>query len=239
MLYLDPILYISYYQYRKRRRNSFSMLHKGRLETLCDAVFAIVMTLMILSLAVPEGIPHSEVDAVLPQKLLELLPRFENYIISFFVLGIYWVMHQIQFKYINNVDRTLIWINIVFLVFVTLIPFATQIIMSYPDHRLPLILYCLNLFIVGIIIYIHWIYATGSSRLADESLDASFRLRTSRIILIGPAIFLVCMIAAFYNVRTALTMIYLVPVLSLVFRNYPKVAYLKSKIADKVVKNNK
>lgn len=239
MLYLDPILYASYYQYRKVKGSTFMPLGKGRLETLCDAVFAIVMTLMILSLVVPEGISDTSVDSVLPQKLMELLPRFENYFISFIVLGIYWVMHQIQFKYINSADRTLIWINIVFLVFVALIPFVTAVMMSYPDHKLPLIIYCLNLFIIGITVYVHWIYATANCRLTDKDLDPVFRERTARLILIGPAIFMVCMAAAYYDVRVALTLIYLVPILSTLFRNYPKMAYLKDKIASKISKNNK
>src|SRR5207253_480116 len=69
--------------------------------------------------------------AELPLKLLALWPKFLSYLISFVILGVYWVGHHIQLSFIRQVDRPLLWINILFLLWVALVPFFTALLSEY------------------------------------------------------------------------------------------------------------
>src|SRR5260370_42083933 len=89
-------------------------LSKNRVETLVDGVFAIAMTLLIFNIKVPE-LPGGGKDPDLNRRLLALWPQFTSYAITFVMLAIYWVGHHNQFHFIRRVDRSLLWLNILFL----------------------------------------------------------------------------------------------------------------------------
>jgi TMEM175 potassium channel family protein len=93
-------------------------ISRDRIITLTDAVLAIVMTLLVLEIVVPELSP-AEVTTELPKRLLELLPVVGSYATSFIILGLFWVAHDDQFHYIKRANRTLLWITIFYLSFIT------------------------------------------------------------------------------------------------------------------------
>jgi uncharacterized membrane protein len=206
-------------------------LSKYRIEALTDGVFAIVMTLMILSLKLPEDIPGHLFATDIKNHLLLLLPKLENYAISFIVLGVYWIRHQSQFNIINYANRILLWINIVFLMFVALIPFTTSFMMHYPNVQLPLILYGSNLSLIGLLLYLHWKYATSNFRLIDKDVSIEYINKSSRLTLAAPIIFLFSIAVSFFSIRLSITMMYLVPIVYIVYRNYVKV--IKPKVKSK------
>jgi uncharacterized membrane protein len=102
-------------------------MDRSRLEAFSDGVFAVAITLLALDLAVagPEG--HGS----LADQLLEKWPAFLAYLISFFMIGIIWVNHHALVRQITKVDRTLLFLNLVLLLFVVLIPFSTAIVADY------------------------------------------------------------------------------------------------------------
>jgi uncharacterized membrane protein len=206
-------------------------LSKYRIEALTDGVFAIVMTIMILELKFPEDIPGHTFPADIQNYLLLLLPKLENYAISFVVLGIYWIRHQIQFNTIKFADKGLIWINIIFLMFVALIPFTTSFMMNYPGFQLPIILYSSNLTIIGFLLFIHWLYATYNFKLIDKNVNSLYIKRTSKLNLLAPVVFILTIIISFFNLRISLTLMYTVPIIYIIFRNYSKV--FKPRIAKR------
>ena len=110
-----------------RQRRLFGRGHDtGRIEYFSDAVFAIAMTLLVLDIRLP---------AVEPDKLwpaiLDLWPQFFAYALSFLVLALNWVFHHRKFRVIRSYDGGLIWINLVFLLFVALLPFPTSVLSEY------------------------------------------------------------------------------------------------------------
>jgi uncharacterized membrane protein len=76
-------------------------ISKSRIESLTDGVFAIVMTLLVLEIAVPQ-LSHSEVAVELTKELLELWPVLLSYATSFIILGFFWIAHDDQFHYIKR-----------------------------------------------------------------------------------------------------------------------------------------
>ncbi len=116
-------------------------MDRSRLEAFSDGVFAVAITLLALNLAV-EGYGHGHLQDQLHAKW----PAFLAFLISFFMIGIVWVNHHALVKSIAKVDRMLLFLNLVLLLFVVLIPFATATEASYfprndMDAQLAMVLY--------------------------------------------------------------------------------------------------
>ena len=139
-----------------------------RLGALSDGVFAVAMTLLVLEIHVPAlGANHpSNLD--LWNALLPLWPRFLTYLLSFLTLGIFWNGQQTQLTYMARADRHLAWIHIGFLATVALMPFSTSLLAEYITVPLALVLYWLNIAIIGTILYAGWAYAWRAGLTSDE-----------------------------------------------------------------------
>jgi uncharacterized membrane protein len=99
---------------------------RSRLEAFSDGVFAVAITLLALNLAVA-GLGHGS----LLHQLGGDWSKFVAYLISFFMIGIVWVNHHVLVRGIAVVDRTLLFLNLVLLLFVVMIPFATATVAVY------------------------------------------------------------------------------------------------------------
>jgi uncharacterized membrane protein len=105
-------------------------MDRSRLEAFSDGVFAVAITLLALNLTVA-GPGHGR----LIDQLYNKWPAFLAYLISFFMIGIVWVNHHAMVRSITKVDRLLLFLNLVLLLFVVLIPFATSTEASYFPHN--------------------------------------------------------------------------------------------------------
>jgi uncharacterized membrane protein len=100
----------------------------GRLEAFSDGVFAVAITLLALNLALGGPGPH---QPTLAAKLTIAWPAFAAYAVSFATIGIIWVNHHALFRNFSQIDRTLMFVNLLLLFFVVSIPFATSTIAAY------------------------------------------------------------------------------------------------------------
>ncbi|MDZ4711514.1 MAG: TMEM175 family protein [bacterium] len=195
-----------------------SLLPKNRLETLTDGIFAITMTLIILDLKTPENIPYNLAEQELPEILVNLLPSIEAYAISFIILGVFWLRHQIQFKYIRSTNRMLLSVNMIFLLLIGFVPFTVGIMMRYPLIVLPFRIYVINLILISIVMTYQWILIGKSKKIS--AIDISQKHRKTFLILtsIPIFIFILSYIISFINLRAAFFIIYLDPIFYLVYR---------------------
>jgi uncharacterized membrane protein len=108
-----------------------------RVVALSDGVFAIVVTILVLEIAVPEGLSEQS----LRQVLEELRPTLVAWMVSFLITGMFWVAHRDLFSRVRSVNRDLVWLNLLFLLPVSLIPFAASVLGKYPDEPIALHLY--------------------------------------------------------------------------------------------------
>jgi uncharacterized membrane protein len=97
-----------------------------RLETFSDGVFAVAITLLVLGLSVTTTHPGH-----LAHALGNEWPHYATYVVSFLTIGIIWMNHHAQFDRIDHADRTLMVLNLILLMFVTLIPFPTGLLATY------------------------------------------------------------------------------------------------------------
>jgi uncharacterized membrane protein len=105
-------------------------MDRGRLEAFSDGVFAVAITLLALDLAVP--VPGQE---ALGRQLVSHWPSFAAYGVSFLTIGIIWVNHHTLFRNFADVDRTMLFLNLLMLFFVVTIPFATATMAAYLRSR--------------------------------------------------------------------------------------------------------
>ena len=120
-----------------------------RIEAFSDGVFAIVMTLLVFELKVPEMVSGAA-DIALLDALVKLWPKLLSFVLSFVIVGIYWVAHHHIFHYISRTDRTLLWLNNLFLMFVAFIPFPTALMGTYIGVPIAVVPYGLTLIATGL-----------------------------------------------------------------------------------------
>ncbi len=178
-------------------------LGKTRIEALTDGVFATLMTVLVLTLALPSSPPSGE---TLPHELVGLLPRLLAYAMSFVVLGVYWVGHHNLFHYVKSTDWVFLWLNVLLMMSVGVIPFSTSILGANLSRRSAVILYGFNLSLAGLALYLIWWYATRNHRLVDHGIDPHVVVSAKRRILVGPTINIV-----------AIGMAFIAPIISVAF----------------------
>jgi len=181
-----------------------------RVLALSDGVIAIVITLLVLDLTVP-SVPRDQQLALLPGAIARQWPEFLGFVLSFFVVGFYWVLHRRTFVYIERHDRGVVYLNLCFLLLVAFVPYATSLFTTYPG-RFGTPFLSVVLALTGLSLAALWIYADRS-----EVLEAGLRSRTVQIqaarFLASPAVFvLAAVVGWFVPVAGMLTWFLLVPI---------------------------
>ncbi len=145
-----------------------------RILSLSDGVFAFAITLLVLGLAVP-SLSHNEArtSVNLIEALSGEVTAFYSYGISFFVIGIWWFAHHRLFRYIKRYDSTLMWRNLFFLLFITIIPFQTQLLAQYGDIQIAVVIYDASQVLGGIALSAVWRHATKKHLVVEGSLTAN------------------------------------------------------------------
>ena len=121
-------------------------MEKNRLEAFSDGVLAIIITIMVLELKVPQGAQFSE--------LSPLIPVFSTYVLSFIYVGIYWNNHHHLFQITRRVSASILWSNLHLLFWLSLFPFATAWMGENRLAPAPTAVYGVVLLSAGIAYYI-------------------------------------------------------------------------------------
>jgi uncharacterized membrane protein len=190
---------------------SIAGLGKSRVEALTDGIFATVMIVLVLSLSVPV-ISASLVSSELGIDLTSLVPIVLSYIISFVVIGVYWVGHHAVFHFIRRTNRVLIWLNMLFLLCVGFIPFSAALIGRYPLQQITSVIYGLNLIAASLTLYVVFWYSTTHRRLMDKNFHEHMRILARRRLLVGPLVYLVAILVSFVDTRISLALYATTPI---------------------------
>ena len=186
-------------------------MEKSRIAALVDGIFAVAMTLLVLDLKLPEGLKMSS-DAEVWRQLLELTGRFSIYTLSFIVLGTFWIGHHSLFHFVRKVNRGLLWLNLLFLLFITLLPFSTNLLSGHTNLQIPIVVYGINLLLISSVSLLQLGYLAHHAELSHDQLTpswiANIRRRTSI-----PVVIVVASIAiSFYKPNFALSTYWLLMV---------------------------
>ncbi len=196
-----------------------SSLH--RLSGLSDGIFAVAMTLLVLALAVPT-INEASTDSDLWRALLKLMPGIVTYFMSFLTLGIFWVGQQTQLSQLERSNRDYTWINLAFLLFVTLVPFSTNLLANHYALKLALIEYWLNILVLGVLILAGAEYA-GRAGLFNPANKGMILRAVRRRVYIAQSLYLLATILCVIDTRLSIGLIVLI---QLNYAIAPRVAFL-------------
>jgi uncharacterized membrane protein len=174
-----------------------------------DAVIAIAITLLALDLKLPEVDPNTALLEV-PRQLTALRPTFITFLISFVVIGIYWISHHRYFAYIRRYDVRLMVLNLMFLFFIVCMPFVANLLGRYTSVPIVLILYSLAVAALGISMSLIWWYASRNHFIADE-LDADAIRMVKVRLYAAPLMFLLAIPFAFISSTAVILVWWLSP----------------------------
>ncbi len=144
----------------------------GRVEAFSDGVLAIAITLLVLDLRVPV---RDTLQGTLAHALARNWPAFAAYVTSFLVIGIIWINHHAVFQLIGRVDRMLLFLNLILLMFVAAIPFTTSLLAEYltagRDARTAAVVYSGVMLAMAIAFSILYAWAATRPALLREGVD--------------------------------------------------------------------
>ena len=182
-----------------------------RIEALSDNIFDVAMTLLVLDLRIPA---HAEGASVWPYVAL-LWHHMRTFAVSFFIVGLYWVLHHHVFIFVKRSDRTLLWLNLLFMLFVVVTPFSAGLLGAFDDSRTAIAVYGANISLLGISLLAIWWYATHDHRLIDAKLPRTLiRLEAVRMMIL-PAICALAVALSFANTTASIAIFVLAPFLYL------------------------
>ena len=140
----------------------------ARLVGFCDGIFAIAITLLVFNLRIPHL--SSTSDGRLFQAIVDMVPNFVTYILSFLLIAVFWFIHHHMFNHIQRVDNVFIWLNVFYLLGVSFLPFPSSLLGAYSDETFPLIFYICSMSYVGFMLLAMWGYASHRHRLIENNL---------------------------------------------------------------------
>lgn len=154
-------------------------MNKNRIEAFSDGVIAIIITIMVLELKIPELGDHFT-DQEVWKALLSLLPKVMSYLLSFVVVAILWINHHSLFDKIPYSDSKLVWYNAFLLFSMSLIPLPTAFIAEHPTLYQASMFYGIIMFLTGLAFYLMRRYIEVKAKLLpyNKTVQRSNQLTT-------------------------------------------------------------
>jgi uncharacterized membrane protein len=206
------------------------MTGPGRTEAFSDGVFAIAITLLVLNLKVPD------MNQGLISGLLEQWPAYATYALTFLSIGTIWVNHHWIFDRLRQVDKPLVYLNLIFLMAVSGLPFPTAILSKYlmagHDEQIAVAIYGGNMAFLGAAFGTMWLHAFRSRYLVHTEIPLRNAWSILVRLMVGVPICLLAIGVAFFNARFSL-LIY--GVLAVYYAVLPIPGQSKSAIVDSIV----
>lgn len=195
-----------------------------RMILFSDAVFAIAITLLVIEIKVPV-LPHGDVHAF-REAMVEKIPEFFGFFLSFCVIGQFWVSHHRLFGYITAYDNGLLWLNLHMLFWIALVPFSSGLNSHFGGMNAVWMWYSFNMFMIAMSLYFIWRYISNSRRnlswiASDPRIKKMASVRSLTIALIFLAGLLLCLPGSSYLFwPSRLVYILMFPAMRLISRRY-------------------
>ncbi len=175
----------------------------ARVEAFSDGVFAVAITLLVLNLHVTAA--PGQLAAALGREW----PYYATYVVSFLTIGIIWMNHHAQFERIVRADRTLMVLNLLLLMFVTLIPFSTGLLAKYldtaSDQQAAAATYAASLLAMALSFFATYLWGTRAKLFSEQVLARHARYLIARNSA-GLAVYVLAIAMAFVNATVSLAL---------------------------------
>jgi uncharacterized membrane protein len=174
-------------------------MSKNRIETLVDGIFAIAMTLLVLDLAVPHlNAPLSNI--IIQNALYGLLPSFISLVVSFVLLAVFWNIHHRIYSQIKSVNTTLLWVNVIWLLFIVLVPFSASLNGDYGNFTISGVIFNINMLGIALVLFLN-VYIINRSDFLHENADMAQLKSSEKSTLVFIAIAIAALALSFVAPR--------------------------------------
>jgi uncharacterized membrane protein len=167
-----------------------------------DAIFAFAITLMTLSIDIPD-LPQNLTESELLSRLYDMYPQVESYIISFAVISIFWVSYHQVFNYIKESHVSMVYLNLLFLLFITFLSVTTSLVIDYGSYQISYVIYCVVVIMASSLLALIWWYATKDYRLVDKDIHPLFVRGLTVNLLLVPFVFCISILVSFFDLNIA------------------------------------
>ena len=157
---------------------------------------------MALSIDIPD-LPLDLAQSELLEKLYSIYPQFENYLISFAVVAIFWISYHQVFNHIRGSHISMVYLNLLFLLFITLLSLTTSLVINYGSYQIPYVIYCMVVIMASSLLAGIWWYATKEHQYVDKGMHPLFIRGTMFNLLSIPIIFSISIAISFANLDIA------------------------------------
>ncbi len=140
-----------------------------RLILFSDAVFAIAITLLVIELHLPDLSENS--NHGLLEAMVHTIPHFISFVISFMIIGIYWIAHHRMFYYLTDYDSRTLWLNLLLLFFIAMMPFSSNIYGIHFDLDAAYFLYFLNISMISYFFYRMYVHISKPEKKLSKGLE--------------------------------------------------------------------
>ena len=190
------------------QQNYFS---KSRVETFSDGIFAIIVTLLVLEIQVPEISNHHSKQELL-NALFSLLPKVLSWIVSFLIVCVIWVNHHRIFEQMKVVTHALFWLNANLLLWCSFIPFPTALMGDYVNNPVSLARFGV---VLALMAFSFWLIRKNMLKhsyvLADDIDIAQFKITTRNSFIFGPVLYLLGALCSFIHPYIAFIVYFFIP----------------------------
>jgi uncharacterized membrane protein len=126
-----------------------------RVVAFSDGIFAVAITLLVLSIAVPD-LGGQETDANLQARLADTIPSIVGFVVSFVIVGVFWLSHHRLFQVVREYDRPTLYANLLFLMTICFLPFPTGVVAHYGQLATAVMFYAASMAFAGFTLALLW-----------------------------------------------------------------------------------
>ena len=187
-------------------------MSKARIESFSDGVFSIVLTLLVFNFQVPK-LSGPNFDHELYRKLVAMYPYLITYVLSFVLISMYWVAHHNMFHHLKYANNWLLGLNSLFLLFLALTPFPTQVLGAYPTTESAAIFFGLAMVCTSLSFSLLRYYAFFRGRLQEDFVNREAMRNGLTKNIVGAVLYIVAISISAYSENITLSMYALIPFL--------------------------
>lgn len=195
---------------------------KTRVEAFSDGIFAIIITLLVLEIKVPEIENHNSIQELFTA-LLELTPKILSWFVSFVIVCVIWVNHHLIFQQIKSISHTLFWLNANLILWCAFIPFPSALLGDYVRNPAAQMFFGIILAIMSFsFVLIRW-YLLKHQHLLNENIEIiQYKSATKKLIIFGPFLYLAGAFSSLIHPYLAFAIFLFIPIYFILFYNQNK-----------------
>ncbi len=184
-------------------------MSKDRVEAFSDGVFAIILTLLVLELHVPNVVDHSSLSQY-ATAMAPLIPKVVSFALTFIMICIHWVSHHYFFRHLQRVTIGLVWLNNLFLLWLCFLPFPTAMLGDHPTDQFPILLYGVDSLLGALTFYAFRSYASYAKLFKEDEFAIAQGPKHS---IPAITLYTLSILLSFVNVYLSLACFFIVPLL--------------------------